>query len=155
MTDRGDGVLAAVSGGADSVCLLLLLNGLAAELGIRVFAFHMNHGIRGEEADRDEQFVEELCKQLEIPLTVAHEKVEIYAEEHGLSGEEAGRILRYRHLEETAESYQCAKIAVAHHEDDDCAFKSLSGERTRGAFGDPAGAGEDHPSSVMCFPEGN
>ena len=50
MTDRGDGVLAAVSGGADSVCLLLLLNGMAAELGIRVFAFHMNHGIRGEEA---------------------------------------------------------------------------------------------------------
>ena len=96
MTDRGDGVLAAVSGGADSVCLLLLLNGMAAELGIRVFAFHMNHGIRGEEADRDEQFVGELCKQLEIPLTVAHEKVETYAEEHGLSGEEAGRILRYR-----------------------------------------------------------
>lgn len=51
MTDRGDRALAAVSGGADSVCLLLLLCELAAELGIHVFAFHMNHGIRGAEAD--------------------------------------------------------------------------------------------------------
>ena len=135
MTDRGDGVLAAVSGGADSVCLLLLLNGMAAELGIRVFAFHMNHGIRGEEADRDEQFVEELCKQLEIPLTVAHEKVETYAEEHGLSGEEAGRILRYRHLEETAERYQCTKIAVAHHEDDDAETVLLNLFRGSGLAG--------------------
>ena len=135
MTDRGDGVLAAVSGGADSVCLLLLLNGMAAELGIRVFAFHMNHGIRGEEADRDEQFVGELCKQLEIPLTVAHEKVETYAEEHGLSGEEAGRILRYRHLEETAERYQCAKIAVAHHEDDDAETVLLNLFRGSGLAG--------------------
>lgn len=135
MTDRGDGVLAAVSGGADSVCLLLLLNGMAAELGIRVFAFHMNHGIRGEEADRDEQFVGELCKQLEIPLTVAHEKVETYAEEHGLSGEEAGRILRYQHLEETAERYQCAKIAVAHHEDDDAETVLLNLFRGSGLAG--------------------
>ena len=135
MTDRGDGVLAAVSGGADSVCLLLLLNGLAAELGIRVFAFHMNHGIRGEEADRDEQFVEELCKQLGIPLTVMHEKVETYAEKHGLSGEEAGRILRYRHLEEIAESYQCAKIAVAHHEDDDAETVLLNLFRGSGLAG--------------------
>ncbi len=135
MTDRGDGVLAAVSGGADSVCLLLLLNGMAAELGIRVFAFHMNHGIRGEEADRDEQFVGELCKQLEIPLTVVHEKVETYAEEHGLSGEEAGRILRYRHLEDTAERYQCAKIAVAHHEDDDAETVLLNLFRGSGLAG--------------------
>ena len=135
MTDRGDGVLAAVSGGADSVCLLLLLNRLAAELGIRVFAFHMNHGIRGEEADRDEQFVGELCKQLEIPLTVVHEKVETYAEEHGLSGEEAGRILRYRHLEETAERYQCTKIAVAHHEDDDAETVLLNLFRGSGLAG--------------------
>ena len=59
MTDRGDSVLAAVSGGADSVCLLLLLHEMAAELGIKAFAFHMNHGIRGAEADRDERFVME------------------------------------------------------------------------------------------------
>ena len=135
MTDRGDGVLAAVSGGADSVCMLLLLHEMAAELGIQVFAFHMNHGIRGEEADRDEQFVAELCKQLSIPLTIVHEKVEEYAAEHGLSGEEAGRILRYQHLGETAEKYQCAKIAVAHHEDDDAETVLLNLFRGSGLAG--------------------
>ena len=91
MTDRGDRALAAVSGGADSVCLLLLLCELAAELGIHVFAFHMNHGIRGAEADRDERFVEKLCGRMGVPLTVVHEKVGSYAADHGLSTEEAGR----------------------------------------------------------------
>lgn len=135
MTDRGDSVLAAVSGGADSVCLLLLLHEMAAELGIKVFAFHMNHGIRGSEADRDERFVMELCERLNIPLTVAHEKVEEYAAERGLSGEEAGRILRYHHLGETAEKYQCAKIAVAHHEDDDAETVLLNLFRGSGLAG--------------------
>ena len=135
MTDRGDSVLEAVSGGADSVCLLLLLHEMAAELGIKVFAFHMNHGIRGAEADRDEQFVMELCERLNIPLTVAHEKVEEYAAERGLSGEEAGRILRYHHLGETAEKYQCAKIAVAHHEDDDAETVLLNLFRGSGLAG--------------------
>ena len=135
MTDRGDSVLAAVSGGADSGCLLLLLHEMAAELGIKVFAFHMNHGIRGAEADRDEQFVMELCERLNIPLTVAHEKVEEYAAERGLSGEEAGRILRYHHLGETAEKYQCAKIAVAHHEDDDAETVLLNLFRGSGLAG--------------------
>lgn len=135
MTDRGDGVLAAVSGGADSVCLLLLLHEMAAELGIKVFAFHMNHGIRGAEADRDERFVAELCKQLGVPLTIAHEKVEEYAAEHGLSGEEAGRILRYQHLGETAKQYKCTKIAVAHHEDDDAETVLLNLFRGSGLAG--------------------
>ena len=135
MTDRGDGVLAAVSGGADSVCLLLLLHEIAAELGIKIFAFHMNHGIRGAEADRDERFVAELCERLNVPLTVVHEKVEEYAAEHGLSGEEAGRILRYQHLEETAKQYKCTKIAVAHHEDDDAETVLLNLFRGSGLAG--------------------
>ena len=95
----------------------------------------MNHGIRGAEADRDERFVMELCERLNIPLNVAHEKVETYAEKHGLSGEEAGRILRYRHLEETAERYHCAKIAVAHHEDDDAETVLLNLFRGSGLAG--------------------
>lgn len=86
---------------------------MAAELGIKVFAFHMNYGICGAEADRDERFVMELCERLNIPLTVAHEKVEEYAAERGLSGEEAGRILRYHHLGETGESIN-ARRSLSH-----------------------------------------
>lgn len=118
MAGSGDGILAAVSGGADSVCLLLVLKELEEELGIRLAAFHLNHGLRGDEADRDEQFVRELCARMDIPLKVVHELVGSYAKEHGLSEEEAGRLLRYRHLEEAAAEFGCGKIATAHHKND-------------------------------------
>lgn len=114
----GDGVLAAVSGGADSVCLLFLLWLLKDELSIRLAAFHLHHGIRGEEADRDEAYVRELCSRLEVPFYSAHEDVSAYGKEHGISEEEAGRVLRYRHLEQLADELSFEKIATAHHRED-------------------------------------
>ena len=118
MAETGDGILAAVSGGADSVCLLLVLKELEAELGIRLAAFHLNHGLRGEEADRDEAYVRELCERLNVPLVVVREDVRAASSEHGWSEEEAGRILRYRHLEQAAKEMDCQRIATAHHRDD-------------------------------------
>ncbi len=118
MAEPGDGVLAAVSGGADSVCLLLVLKTLEESLGIHVTAFHLNHGLRGAEADRDECFVRELCERLQVPLKVVREDVAGYAKAHGHSEEEAGRILRYQWLEKTAEEFGCQRIATAHHKDD-------------------------------------
>ncbi len=118
MAERGEGILAAVSGGADSVCLLLVLHALSESLGIHIAAFHLNHGLRGKEADRDEAYVAELCERLNIPLKVAHENVAEYAKAHRLSEEEAGRVLRYRHLTAAAKELSCSKIATAHHKDD-------------------------------------
>ena len=66
MAEEGEGVLAAVSGGADSVCLLWVLKELSEELGIHVAAFHLNHGLRGEEADRDEEYVRGLSAMWEV-----------------------------------------------------------------------------------------
>ena len=91
----------ALSGGADSVCLLTVLKQLAFALR----AVHVHHGIRGAEADRDEAVVQALCESLSVPLYVAHCQVPAYAAEHGLSEEEAGRILRYQILEEEAEKW--------------------------------------------------
>jgi len=119
MADHGDGILAAVSGGADSVCLLWLLRELAEMMGFRLAVFHMNHGLRGSEADRDERYVRELSARMEIPCHVVRENVRDYAKMHGMSEEEAGRNLRYRHMERAAEQFQCNKIATAHHKDDD------------------------------------
>ena len=96
----GDRVLVALSGGADSVCLLLVLSELAGEGGWEIRAMHVHHGLRGQEADRDEDFVRKLCGRLGVPLFVVHRDVAGYAREHGLSAEEAGRILRYQALEE-------------------------------------------------------
>ena len=90
-----------------------------------------------------------------VPLTVVHEKVGSYAADHGLSTEEAGRILRYRHLKETAEKYGCAKIAVAHHEDDDAETVLLNLFRGSGLPGlsNPAGERGDHPPIIMRLPK--
>lgn len=118
MADRGDGVLAAVSGGADSVCLLLLLCELRETLGIRVAAFHLNHGLRGAEADWDEAYVRALCEKLGVALTVRREDVASYAVSRRLTEEEAGRRLRYQYLEETADGLGFRRIATAHHRDD-------------------------------------
>ncbi len=119
MIKPADRVLAAVSGGADSVCLLVILNRLRDELGAEIGAFHLNHGIRGAEADRDEEYVRELCEKFGIPCIIMHEDVPAYAAEHGLSEEEAGRILRYRDLSEAAGRDGYGRIATAHQRNDD------------------------------------
>ena len=118
MAEEGEGVLAAVSGGADSVCLLWVLKELSEELGIHVAAFHLNHGLRGEEADRDEDYVRALCQKLSIPLSVVRENVAKYAADRGISEEEAGRNLRYFHMEQAAGRFFCEKTATAHHKND-------------------------------------
>lgn len=121
MLQPGDRVLAALSGGADSVCLLSVLKRISDASGnfpLVIKAVHVNHGLRGEEADRDVRFAEELCKQLSVPLTVVRRDVAGYAAEHGGSVEEAGRLLRYEALQKEAASWGAAKIAVAHHQDD-------------------------------------
>lgn len=104
MLRPGDRVVVGVSGGADSVCLLLLL--AENEIGLQIRAVHVHHGIRGAEADRDAAFVEGLCGQLGVPRRVIYRDVPGYAREHGLSVEEAGRILRYEALEEEAGRWQ-------------------------------------------------
>ena len=124
MTAPGDAVIVALSGGADSVCLLTVLKQLATpEFLLR--AVHVHHGIRGAEADRDEAFAQNLCESLSVPLCVAYCHVPAYAAEHGLSEEEAGRILRYQVLEKEAGKWEQelpagsrVKIALAHHRDD-------------------------------------
>ena len=79
--------LVGLSGGADSVALLLILR----ELGYRVEAAHCNFRLRGEESDRDENFVKELCARLNIPLHLIHFDTRSYAEQHQVSIEMAAR----------------------------------------------------------------
>ena len=132
--------MVAVSGGADSICLLKVLS--ENQMGLILRAMHVHHGLRGAEADRDVEFVQKICEKLEIPLEIVYRKVKEYAKEQKISEEEAGRILRYKALEEGAvrwereireqtqrtkneeakrgEDWQqrSVQIAVAHHQDD-------------------------------------
>ena len=112
---KGNFLLAAVSGGPDSLCLLHWLKTLRDEGEIRLAALHVNHGIRGEEADEDAAFVEEICAQWEIPLNIVRIDVPALAGETGQSLEEAGRTARYRALEEAREDLSADYIVTAHH----------------------------------------
>ncbi len=107
----GDRVLVALSGGADSMALLHVLLSIKEEYRLHMSAAHFHHGIRGEEADRDEEFVRRACETLGVPLTVGHGNVPQKAEESGKGLEECAREMRYAFLEQTA---QGARIATAH-----------------------------------------
>lgn len=107
-------ILAAVSGGADSVALLRVL----AALGCNCIAAHCNFHLRGDEADRDEAFVRKLCHDLDIELRCTDFDVETYKKSHGVSTEMACRELRYDWFERQRAALGCSVIAVAHHRDD-------------------------------------
>lgn len=115
MLEPGERVIVALSGGADSVGLLVVLTEL---FDLELKAVHVHHGLRGAEADRDAAFAEDLCRRLEIPFTLVCRDVKAYAERERISTEEAGRVLRYEALEEEADAWGAVKIALAHHSDD-------------------------------------
>lgn len=114
-----DAVLVALSGGADSVALLLgLLERKDEGAIIGLAAAHLHHGIRGTEADEDESFVRSLCNSLEIPLISDRIDVPSIAEQNGISLELAARNERYAFLEKARIATGCQLIALGHHRDD-------------------------------------
>lgn len=110
-------VLCAVSGGRDSMAMLHLLSALAEECRFQVAAAHFNHRLRPA-ADRDEAFVRDWCREKNIPLTCGAGNVREFAVREGLSIEDAARTLRYAFLESAALDMGAARIATAHHRED-------------------------------------
>lgn len=115
---REDKVLLGLSGGADSVCLARYLVSVRDRLGTDLLAVHVNHGIRGGEADRDQEFVRDLCENLDLDLELVKADIPGLAARQGLSLEEAGRDFRYQCFSDLARTHGCNKIAVAHHGND-------------------------------------
>ena len=106
-------VLVGVSGGADSMALLHLLTHWP-EQGLQVSAVHIHHGLRGDTADRDEQFVRAYCEKHRIPLSVVHANVATVSEQEHCSVEEAGRRVRYMHFESLRNEIGADYIVTAH-----------------------------------------
>jgi tRNA(Ile)-lysidine synthase len=115
MIEKGDRIVVAVSGGPDSMALLACLNVLADEYGIRLCIAHLNHGIRQEHADRDEQFVQQISQSMGIPFQSKKIHIPSLKRKTGKSLEEIGREERYRFLIDVAHQCGAQKIALGHH----------------------------------------
>lgn len=128
-------VLAALSGGADSIALLHGLLALANKLDFCVLAAHLNHGIRGDSADADEAFCKGVCEKWGVPFFSEKVDCPALSRERKQSLEEAARTARYAFLAETAKKTGADRVAVAHHRDDQAETVLLNLFRGTGASG--------------------
>ncbi len=137
MVHKGDTLIVGVSGGADSVCLLSVLCKLREKWNLKLICAHINHMFR-ETAVRDEEYVQSLCENWNIPCYIQRVDVEQYAKANKISFEEAGRIVRYTFFRELKAEYGADKIAVAHNKGD-CAetvlFHLFRGSHLKGLGG--------------------
>ena len=138
MLTQGDGIVAGVSGGADSVCLLFVLRKIQESLGGKLYVAHVNHGLRGEEALADQEFVRRLCQDWQLPFYLKSVDLRKIAREKKLSEEEAGRLVRYDFFRQVAEETGAAKIAVGHNANDNAEtllFHLIRGSSLKGLGG--------------------
>lgn len=141
MTSPGDRVLVAVSGGPDSLALLVVLHTLAAERQISLHVYTLDHGLRGDESAADAAFVTRIAADLGLPCTA--ERVDVAAEgfQRGLSLQAAARAVRYERLAATAAAVGAQRIATGHNQEDQAEtvlLRLLRGAGIRGLAGIPA-----------------
>lgn len=139
MIEKGGSIVVGLSGGADSCALLHFLVSIRDEYSLDIYACHVNHGIRGEEAERDEHFAEDFCKMLGVKLFTLHADVIGEAKRRGIGTELCGREIRYAFFEETAAKYG-ARIATAHTASDNAEtilLKLTRGSGIQGLCGIP------------------
>ena len=152
MIEKGDAVVAALSGGADSVSLLHALTELSGELGITVSACHVNHHLRGAESDADMHFCEEFCGRLGVELRVLEVDVASMQRKHE-SLEECARRVRYDFFAEVSEG---KKLATAHNSND-CAetvlLNLMRGTGLKGLCGVPPVRGNIIRPLIFCTRE--
>lgn len=140
MLSRGDSVLAGLSGGPDSVCLLVILDRLKEHFGINLYASYIEHGLRPGETPGEIDFCKKLCLSLNVPFSVKSIDVKSFAKRHGLNKQEAARELRYKALNEVAQTAGAGKIALGHTADDQAEtviMRLLRGAGTLGLSGIP------------------
>lgn len=118
MFEHGETVVVGVSGGADSVMLLDVLNKLKSNYNLKIVVAHVNHKIRKGDAERDAEFVKELCNFYGLEFYLKEANIKELAKEWNMGDEEAGRKVRYSFFYELAEKYKPAKIATAHNAND-------------------------------------
>lgn len=135
---KGERIIVGVSGGKDSMCLLDVLDKLKEEFGLSLLVLHVNHCLRGEEADRDEAFVKEQAQARGLPFYSERADVREIAAQQKMTEEEAGRFARYQIMKHVCMEKGYQKIAVAHHQEDvaeTVLFQLFRGSGPRGLSG--------------------
>lgn len=138
--DKNSKIIVALSGGADSCALLYALISLREEYSLSLRAVHINHSIRGAEADRDERFVKSICEDVSVPLTVYKYDVPKIAQDKHESIELCARKLRYEAFDDELRKYKFDYIATAHNSNDVCetlVFNLLRGTGLEGVCSIP------------------
>mgnify|MGYP002857572490 CR=1 FL=1 len=133
-----DTIVEGISGGADSVCLFLMLEEYKKEVGFNTVAVHVNHGIRKKTADKDEKFVAKLCESKGVELKSFKKDIPLICKITKESEEECGRRIRYEIFDEVCRQYENARIAVAHHMNDQAEtviFRIIRGSGIKGLGG--------------------
>jgi tRNA(Ile)-lysidine synthase len=118
LIEKGDKILVGVSGGSDSMCLIDILKKVEKKYFISLFVVHINHMLRGKEADKDEEFVKEYCEKKNIDFHSERVDVKKYSKDNKMSIEEAARVVRYKIFNEILINNKFSKIAVAHNKND-------------------------------------
>lgn len=140
MLESRDRVIVGVSGGPDSMALLYVLNQIKKRYNVALKVAHLNHGFRGEEAQREAQFVEGIAKKLWLPFELKSFNVPSYKKTSSLSSQEAARVIRYQFLEDVREQFKASKIALGHNANDQAETLMmwlLRGSGLRGLSGIP------------------
>ncbi len=136
--EKRDTILIGVSGGADSVVLLDIFNRISEQWELKIIAAHLNHQLRGPDADKDAEFVQELLKNKSIPLVLEKYDVKAWCRENNVSVETGARQVRYNFYKKTAEQHCCRRVATGHHLDDQAEtilYRLMRGAGTLGLSG--------------------
>ncbi len=149
----GEKLLVGLSGGPDSVFLLHLLNKFRSRLKIEISAIHINHGLRGKDADEDENFCREYCLNRNIDIESVKKNVRSFSKRNSFSLEEAGRILRYREFNKALKRKNLDKIVTAHNANDNTEtvlLNLIKGTGLDGISGIPVKR-ENIIRPILCF----
>ena len=138
LINPGDTIVEGISGGADSVCLFLMLEEYKKEVDFNTVVVHVHHGIRKKTADKDQKFVEKLCESKGVELKSFRKDIPLICKITKESEEECGRRIRYEIFDDVCKLYENSKIAVAHHMNDQAEtviFRIIRGSGIKGLTG--------------------